>query len=361
MNAPPSPGTQTLESLLSARTSSADPALVRPVAGKDKWVRCLACGHRCRIPPGLPGICKVRANADGDLRVPFGYAASLAVDPIEKKPFFHVRPGASALSFGMLGCDMHCPYCQNWFTSQTLRDAAAIAPPRDLTTKEVAGLARESGSRIVVSTYNEPLITSEWAAAIFEPAKRAGLLTGYVSNGNGTPEVLDFLRPITDLFKVDLKGFRDPTYRTLGAVLATILDTLEALKEREFWVEVVTLLVPGLNDSDEEIRDLTRFLARLDPLTPWHVTAFHSDYRLSETPSTRVDQLLRAAEIGRESGLHYVYCGNLPGRVGEWEHTRCHGCQSTVIRRMSFTILENRLEPGGVCPDCGTILPGVWD
>jgi pyruvate formate lyase activating enzyme len=347
--------------MLLARSASADPALTSPIPGKEGWVHCVSCGHGCRIPPGQPGICKVRVNEEGTLRVPFGYVGSVAVDPVEKKPFYHVHPGAPALSFGMLGCDLHCGYCQNWFTSQALRDPAAIGAPTDITADDLVEMARESRSRIVVSTYNEPLITSEWARAVFGRAKDAGFVTGYVSNGNATPEVLDYLRPVTDLFKVDLKSFRDKPYRSLGAVLGRVLDTLGNLKARGFWVEVVTLLVPGFNDSEEEIRDLTRFLAELDPFIPWHVTAFHSDYRMSDTPSTGSDALLRAAEIGAASGLEYVYCGNRPHDSEEWENTRCHGCRETVIRRVGFRVMENRLGPGGRCPDCKTTIPGVWD
>jgi pyruvate formate lyase activating enzyme len=350
-----------LERILLARSGSAAPELAGPVPDKPGWIRCVACGHRCRIPPGQPGICKVRRNVEGTLRVPMGYVANVAVDPIEKKPFFHVLPGSAALSFGMLGCDLHCAYCQNWLTSQALRDPAAEVLPQDRTALDLVEHAVRTGSRSVVSTYNEPLITSEWAHAVFAQAKRCDLLTGYVSNGNATPEVLDYLRPVTDLYKVDLKGFEDRSYRSLGAVLARVLETLEGLKSRGFWVEVVTLLVPGLNDSDAEIRELTRWLARLDPLLPWHVTAFHSDYKMADTPSTREDSLLRAAEIGTESGLRYVYCGNRTGKVGSWEDTRCHGCGTTVIRRVGFRVLNYRLGPGGACPGCGTQIPGVWD
>jgi pyruvate formate lyase activating enzyme len=344
-----------------ARTGSAAPALTGPVPDKPEWIQCFACGHRCRIPPGQPGICKVRKNVEGTLRVPMGYVANVAVDPIEKKPFFHVLPGSAALSFGMMGCDLHCAYCQNWLTSQALRDPAAEVLPQDRSPRDLVQYAVRTGSRSVVSTYNEPLITSEWAHAVFEEAKRAGLLTGYVSNGNATPEVLDYLRPFTDLYKVDLKGFDDRAYRSLGTVLARVLETLEGLKARGFWVEVVTLLVPGLNDSETEIRELTRWLARLDPLLPWHVTAFHSDYKMADTPSTGEDALVRAAEIGAESGLHYVYCGNRTGKVGSWENTRCHGCGTTVVRRVGFRVEAYGLLPGGVCPTCSTRIPGVWD
>jgi pyruvate formate lyase activating enzyme len=348
------------ESLLRSRTAPADPALVRAIPEKPDWVQCLACGHRCRLPAGQAGICKVRFNEDGVLRVPFDYVESLAVDPVEKKPFFHVLPGSKALSFGMLGCDLHCPYCQNWFTSQTLRDGGSAPPPRDIGAVDIVRTAVTTDSRLVISTYNEPLITSEWAMAVFREAKEAGLVTGYVSNGNATPEVLDWIRPWTDLYKVDLKAFDDREYRRLGTTLKNVLETIETAKRRGFWVEVVTLLVPGFNDSDVEVRELTRWLARVDPLIPWHVTGFHTDYKMDSTPSTRVEALLHAAEIGAESGLRYVYTGNRPGDVGEWENTRCHGCGATVIRRRGFFVVENRVGPTGTCPDCGIAIPGVW-
>ncbi len=353
-------GASTLEAALEARTAAADPALVEPVAGKPGWVRCLACGHRCRIPEGRPGICKVRVNRGGALRVPAGYAAGVAADPVEKKPFFHAIPGSRALSFGMLGCDLHCGYCQNWITSQALRDPAALSAVEDVTPEALVALARESGSRLVVSTYNEPLITAEWAAAVFRLARAEGLRTGFVSNGNATPQVLDFLRPLTDLYKVDLKAMQESSYRALGATLRNVLATLEDLKARGFWVEVVTLLVPGFNDSSRELRELTGFLARLDPLMPWHVTAFHGDYRMNEVRSQDAEGLVRAAEVGAEAGLRYVYAGNLPGRVGSWENTRCHGCGVTLIRRTGFRVLENRVGARGRCPDCGITIPGVW-
>jgi len=351
---------ESLGNLLAPRSISGAASLVAPVPQKKDWVRCFACAHRCRIPPGELGICKVRFNAEGQLRVPFGYVAAVAVDPIEKKPFFHAVPGSGVLSYGMLGCDLHCAYCQNWFTSQTLRDPLATAPPTDVSAEELVAEAVRTGSRAVVSTYNEPLITSEWSHAVFSRAKAAGLLTGYVSNGNGTPEVLDYIRPVTDLYKVDLKCMNDKAYRSLGTVLAHVLDTLEGLKARGFWVEVVTLLVPGFNDTDDEIRELTRWLARLDPFIPWHATAFHSDYRMQNVPDAEDALLLRAADIGTESGLRYVYAGNRPGKVGSWEDTRCHGCGETVIRRYGFRVLENRLGPEGVCPGCNTRIPGVW-
>jgi len=333
--------------------------LYEPIAGHPDWVRCYACGHLCRIPPGRDGICRVRTNRDGVLYVPAGYVASVAVDPIEKKPFYHALPGSAALSFGMLGCDYHCSYCQNWITSQALRDPDAVAPPEPITAEKLVELAVRHGAPVVTSTYNEPLITSEWAVRVLRQAKERGLLGAYVSNGNATPRVLDYLRPWVDLYKVDLKGFDDRRYRELGGLLATVLDTIVGLKERGFWVEVVTLVVPGFNDSEAELAGIARFLAGVDRDIPWHVTAFHENYRMADRGDTTIRSLLAAAEIGRAAGLRYVYAGNRPGQVGDLENTSCPGCGVPLIERFGFHVRSNRVA-NGRCPDCHTTIPGVW-
>ncbi len=323
-------------------------------------VRCVACGHRCLIAPGRRGVCKVRFNEAGELRVPFGYVAGVACDPVEKKPFFHVLPGSDALTFGMLGCDFHCPYCQNWVTSQALRDEAAGTRFQPATPEQLVGAARREGARLMVSSYNEPLITAEWAAAVFAAAETAGLLCAFVSNGNATPEALDFLQPRLRAYKVDLKGFHDRRYRSLGGTLDHVTETIRMVHARGLWLEVVTLLVPGFNDDPAELRDLTRFLAAVSPDIPWHVTAFHRDYHLTEPRDTTTLDLLRAAGIGAEAGLRFVYAGNRSGQVGDWENTRCPGCGETLIRRCGFRILENRVPASGVCPRCTRRLPGIW-
>lgn len=323
-------------------------------------IRCHACGHECRVQPGATGICKVRYNDNGCLMVPWGYVAGLALDPIEKKPFFHAFPGKEALSFGMLGCNLHCNFCQNWITSQALRDSEALTSIQEVTPGQLVHLAAREGAPVITSTYNEPLITSEWAVEIFQLGREKGIRGGYVSNGHANPRVLEFLRPWVDLYKVDLKCFTESGYRELGGTLKTVTSTLRELVAAKFWVEVVTLLVPGFNDDEGELRELTQFLAELSPDIPWHVTAFHPDYRLTEIPRTQVHQLLRAAETGVEAGLRYVYTGNLPGQVGEWENTRCPACSATLIRRSGFIVRENRLTPDGRCPDCSNPIPGVW-
>jgi pyruvate formate lyase activating enzyme len=326
----------------------------------DGRLRCYACGHCCPLPDGAIGVCKVRFNEGGKLLVPWGYVGGVQCDPIEKKPFFHAHPGALAYSFGMLGCDLHCAYCQNWVTSQALRDPAAVAPPLRSAPDDLVRDAVRQQARAIVSTYNEPLITSEWAVAVFKEAKAAGLTTGYVSNGNGTPQVLEYLRPWVDLYKVDLKSFDDRHYRQLGGRIAPILDTIRRLHAMEFWVEIVTLLIPGFNDSRDELTRLTEFIASVSPDIPWHVTAFHGDYKMTDPENTTAEMLLAAAAIGRASGLRYVYAGNLPGQVGDLENTRCASCGDVLIARYGYHIRDYRLTADGRCPSCSAAVPGRW-
>lgn len=348
----------TLRDILDDRVREADSALYDKL--HDHRVRCYSCGHCCPIAEGQPGVCKVRFNRGGTLYVPWGYVGGVQCDPIEKKPFFHAYPGALAYSFGMLGCDLHCSYCQNWVTSQALRDPNAVSPPLEATPEQLVRDAVAQGAKVVVSTYNEPLITSEWAVAVFREARQAGLLTGFVSNGNGTPKVLEYLRPWIDLFKVDLKSFDDRHYRQLGGRLQPILDTIRSLHQMGVWLEVVTLLIPGFNDGDHELRRMAEFLCGVSPDIPWHVTAFHQDYKMTSPDDTRPEDLLRAAAIGRQAGLRYVYTGNLPGLVGDLEDTRCHQCGAKLIQRYGYRIRDYRITPEGCCPACHAAIPGRW-
>ncbi len=285
------------------------------------WVRCFACGHCCKIPEGQPGVCKVRYNRSGSLFVPWGYG------------------------FGMLGCDLHCGYCQNWVTSQALRDPAAVVGPMRVTPAELVHDALRQGGRVIVSTYNEPLITSEWAIAVFKEARVSGLVTGFVSNGNGTPQVLEYVRPWVDLYKVDLKSFDDRHYRQLGGRLQPILDSIGRLHEMGFWLE--------FNDCNDELTRLAEFLAGVSPDIPWHVTAFHKDYKMTDPENTTAKTLIRAAEIGKSAGLRYVYAGNLPGMVGDWENTRCPNCRAASHRTPQLS--DHRL-----LPYASGLLPILW-
>ncbi|MCX7607870.1 MAG: AmmeMemoRadiSam system radical SAM enzyme [Anaerolineales bacterium] len=349
----------TLALLLDRLTAPAE--LVLPQS--DGSVRCFACAHRCLVRPERRGICQVRFHDGKELRVPWGYVAGLNADPIEKKPFYHLLPGSTALTFGMLGCDFHCDYCQNWLSSQALRDPAADEAGyfiRRISPEQIVEIARRSGAEVIASSYNEPLITSEWAVAVFRLAIQVGIKCVYVSNGNATPEVLEYLRPYLTGMKIDLKSMQDKNYRRLGGVLKHVLDTIRRVHEMGLWLEVVTLVVPGFNDSNEELWDIARFLLSVSPDIPWHVTAFHSDYHMQETPNTPAGTLLRAAEIGREAGLRYVYAGNLPGRVGEYETTYCPQCRTPLVERTGYFIHRVRISAEGRCPNCQTPIPGIW-
>ncbi|RCK73102.1 MAG: Radical SAM, Pyruvate-formate lyase-activating enzyme like [Ignavibacteriae bacterium] len=326
---------------------------------EDKWIQCYACGHYCKIKPGKDGICKVRFNEDGVLKVPYGYVNGLQIDPIEKKPFFHALPGSAALSFGMVGCDYHCSFCQNWLSSQTLRDPHSTAHIEIISPEDLVMIAQSNDVKIITSTYNEPLITSEWAVEIFKIAKRYKFVTSYVSNGNGNPEVLEFLRPHLDLFKIDLKGFNDRRYRELGGVLQNVLDTINLAFKMGFWVEVVTLVIPQFNDSDDELKSIAEFLCSVSPNIPWHVTAFHPDYKMLDREATSRSTLIKAMKIGKEAGLKFVYAGNLPGRVNGGENTYCPQCNELLIERIGFRVLKNNLV-NGMCWRCGSEIPGFW-
>jgi pyruvate formate lyase activating enzyme len=330
---------------------------------EDNALRCYACAHRCLIRDGKRGICHVRFNKGGNLYVPWGYVAGLQADPIEKKPFFHLFPGEDALTFGMLGCDLHCGFCQNWLTSQVMRDPVAnesIGYVRKMTPEQMVLLAQRSGAKVIASSYNEPLITSEWAVGIFKKALEAGLKCAFVSNGNATPQVLEYLRPYLSAYKIDLKTMQDKHYRELGAVLHNVLDSIKLAHQLGLWVEIVTLVIPGFNDSTEELLDAARFISSVSPDIPWHVTAFHPDYKMTDPPPTSVSTLIRAAEIGEESGLKFVYAGNLPGRTKNYENTYCPKCRALLIERMGYTLHAYHLTAQGTCPKCGTPLAGVW-
>ena len=244
-----------------------------------------------------------------------------------------------------------------------MRDPAsdsAAGLVRRVSAEQVVQYARRSGASVVASSYNEPLITSEWAVGIFRLAVQAGMKCVYISNGNATPEVLAYLRPYLSGYKIDLKTMQDRQYRQLGGVLQHVLESIRLARELGLWVEVVTLVVPGFNDSSEELMDAARYIASISQDIPWHVTAFHPDYNMTEPPPTSVKTLIRAAEIGQEAGLNYVYAGNIPGRVGEYETTYCPKCRTPLVERISYTIRRYHLTAQGTCPKCSTAIPGVW-
>lgn len=347
-----------MKELLADNTMPSAPQLViREESGR---VRCHACGHRCSILPGRSGVCQVRFNDGSELRAPAGYVAGVQVDPIEKKPFYHAYPGGDALSFGMLGCDFHCSFCQNWVTSQTLRDDAAVSRPTFCSPEKLIELAVQHRVPMMVSTYNEPLITADWAVEIFKLAKAEGIRCGFVSNGHGTPEVIEFIRPYVDLINVDLKTFSDRQYRKLGGLLTNVLESIKLLVQMDFWVEIVTLVVPQFNDTDEEIKQIAGFVADVSTDLPWHISAFHPDYKMTGPPRTPTETLVRAYDIGKAAGLKYVYPGNVHGGVGKRESTFCPSCEKLLIRRRGFVVEENRMK-GGACPFCSEKIAGRWE
>lgn len=329
----------------------------------DGTLRCIACAHRCFLNPGKHGICGVRFNEQGTLRVPWGYTAGIAVDPIEKKPFGHFLPGEDALTFGMFGCNFHCDFCQNWHTSQVLRDPnleTTTEMIHRITPEEIVMLALQANAKVIASSYNEPIITTEWARDIFTVAKINGLRSVMISNGYATPEALDYLKPVLDGYKIDLKSMRDRNYRSMGGVLGNVLHSIAHAHKLGIWVEVVTLVIPDYNNSPEELWDAARAIRSISPDIPWHVTGFHPDYKMYASRSTVARELQIAADIGQEAGLHYVYAGNLPGRVGSMENTYCPSCAKLLIGRSGYQLSEYHLTSAGTCPDCHYKIAGVW-
>ncbi len=324
-------------------------------------VRCLACSHYCVIFNGKRGICKVRFNKDGKLYVPYGYVAGLGNDPVEKKPLYHFLPGTNTMTFGMFGCNFHCPYCQNWLSSQVLKDERAGYELYTISSDKIVELALNYNSSSVTSSYNEPAITIEWAKEIFEKAKKKGLKTAVVSNGYFSKQAIDYILPFLDAYKVDLKSFDEKNYRILGAKLEPVLKSIKYAKKRGLWIEVVTLLVPDFNDSEKELKSIVRFIKNVSSEVPWHITAFHPDYKMRDREFTSRESLLKAASIAKNEGLLYIYIGNIYlGALSEWENTCCPSCGKTVIKRRGFTTYDLKIK-NGKCGYCNFNIAGVWD
>ncbi len=321
-------------------------------------VRCGLCAHRCRIDSGKRGLCGVRENREGTLfSLIYGSILAENVDPIEKKPLFHVLPGSRSFSIAAAGCNFRCDFCQNHEISQMPREEGRIVG-RARTPEEIVAQAVRSGSKSIAYTYTEPTVFLEYASETAGIAREKGLKNVFVTNGYMTPEMLKFIAPRLDAANVDLKSFRDDFYKKqCGARLQPVLDTLKKMKELGIWVEVTTLLIPRLNDGEEELRELAAFVASLGTETPWHISRFHPRYRMTETPPTPVTAIHRAVQIGRSAGLKYVYSGNLPGDVGE--NTTCAHCGRLLISRCGFAVERLDLQ-GSACPDCGTPLDGIF-
>jgi pyruvate formate lyase activating enzyme len=324
----------------------------------DHRVRCALCAHRCRIDAGARGICGVRENREGDLfSLVYGKVIAENVDPIEKKPLFHVLPGSRSFSIATAGCNFRCTFCQNHEISQLPRDQNHITG-QERTPAEIVQRARLNGCSSISYTYTEPTIYFEFAWDTAGIAREQGLKNVFVTNGYMTGEMLELLASRLDAANVDLKSFRDEFYKKqCGARLQPVLDSLKKMKELGIWVEVTTLLIPGLNDGEDELRDIAGFLFSLGAETPWHISRFHPQYRMTKTPPTPAASIHRAAEIGKSAGLKYIYCGNLPGDAGE--NTLCDRCGHLLIGRYGFTIERMDLK-GSACPRCGAPLHGIF-
>ncbi len=325
---------------------------------EEQAVTCALCAHRCRIAAGARGICGVRENRGGVLiSLVYGMVVAENPDPVEKKPLFHFLPGSRSFSIATAGCNFRCTFCQNHEISQLPREEGRIAG-RERTPAQIVENALRSGSRSISYTYTEPTIAFEFAFDISGIARERGLKNIFVTNGYMTGEMLELLAPRLDAANVDLKAYRDDFYRTqCGAHLQPVLDSISKMKELGIWVEVTTLLIPGLNDGDQELRDIAGFILSLGAETPWHISRFHPRYRMRSTPTTTAATLHRAAEIGKSAGLRYVYVGNIPGDPGE--NTVCDRCGHILIARTGFAIEGMDLKDSG-CPRCGSPLAGIF-
>lgn len=325
----------------------------------DGSVTCHLCAHRCRVREGLRGICGVRENVGGTLVSLVGDRVVCAeVDPIEKKPFFHFVPGSLAYSIATVGCNFHCRFCFNSAISQWPREHSGSPPGTRITPRDIVAAALATGARTIAYTYNEPTVFFELALATSRIAVRAGLRNVFVTNGYMTAEALAMIAPVLAAANVDLKAFSDRYYRKIcGATLGPVLETIRRMRERDIWVEVTTLLIPGHNDSDAELAALAGWLAAVDRDIPWHVSAFFPAYRMLDVPPTPASTLLRAARAGHAAGLRYVYTGNIPTQM--LEDTLCPTCAQRLVCRRGFTVVENAMVDGG-CGRCGTRIAGVF-
>jgi pyruvate formate lyase activating enzyme len=347
----------------------------------DKKVLCTLCPHDCRIPNNGRGACSVRYNRDGKLHtLVYDKVVAREVNPIEKKPLFHFHPGSYAYSISTVGCNLRCSYCQNWQISQWPKDHLpkkldkaeddspepicpqleamdAEVPGEPITPAEIVRAAKQTGCLSISYTFTEPTIFYELAYDTAVLAREQGLKNSFVSNGFIGEAPLRQIVPLLDAVNIDLKFFREESYRRISrARMQPVLDAIRLYHELGAWVEVTTLVIPDLNDSDEELTGIAEFLCDLDPAIPWHLSQYYPTYRMLDHPPTPVATLRRAREIGQKTGLRYVYEGNVPGEGGE--NTYCYECGALLIERFGFFIRQNRIQ-NGCCPDCDTSIDGV--
>ncbi len=323
-----------------------------------KKVQCSLCSHRCLILPGKRGICAVRENRDGILyTLVYDKVIAGHIDPIEKKPLFHFLPGSLSFSIATAGCNFHCMHCQNADISQLPRDRDGTVPGEEMSPSQIVEAALKNGCKSISYTYTEPTIYFELAYDAARLAVDAGLRNVFVSNGYTTPEALKVIKPYLHAANIDLKGYTDDFYKKVcGARLQPVLDSIRLYRELGIWIEITTLVIPGHNDSDDELKKIAQFIKSVDENIPWHVSRFHPTYKLMDQPVTPLDTLKRARRIGFDAGLRYVYEGNIPG---EGEDTLCWSCRKTLVKRIGFSVLENRVN-SGQCEYCGAKIDGVW-
>jgi pyruvate formate lyase activating enzyme len=320
-------------------------------------VRCHLCGHNCLIHNGQRGICAVRENRDGVLySLVYGKVISMNIDPIEKKPLYHFLPGSTSLSIAAAGCNFRCKHCQNYEISQYPRERKCSIPGRDMTPKDIVNAAIQNNCESISYTYTEPTIFFEFAYDCVKIAREKGIKNIFVSNGYTGEEAVRLIAPYLDANNIDLKG-GDKFYREIcGARLNPVKETIKLMKKLGVWVEVTTLIIPDLNDSDQDITDIAEFIRQVDPSIPWHISQFYPTYLIKDKPRTPVKTLKRARDIGIKTGLKYIYMGNVPG-VGE--DTTCPSCKEILINRYGYTINSNKVKDGK-CPNCGSVIEGIW-
>ena len=321
-------------------------------------VDCFLCAHRCQVVEGKYGVCGVRENQEGKLVTrAYGEVIAAHIDPIEKKPLYHFLPGTTSFSIATVGCNFRCPFCQNWQISQVGKKDKEFGGGQPLSPEEIVRIARTRGCRSISYTYTEPTIFFEYAYDTARLAREAGLANVFVTNGYMTAEALRTIQPFLDAANVDLKAFQDETYKKVcGARLGPVLDSIRLMHELGIWIEVTTLVVPAMNDSEKELGDIARFIAAVSPEIPWHISRFHPDYKYTQTPATPIETLRKAAILAREAGLKFIYIGNI---WGESEATICPQCGKIAIRRSGFSVEENRISDGK-CSSCGNPIAGVF-
>lgn len=327
---------------------------------EDRKVACYLCRQFCKISHGKRGLCGVRENRDGILyTLVYGRIVAANIDPIEKKPLFHFLPGTESFSIATVGCNFRCLNCQNYHISQGVKENKSIEGEY-VSPDRIVSMAKKSRCATISYTYTEPTIFFEYAYDVATLASKEGMKNIFVTNGYMGKEALQEISPYLHAANVDLKSFYDDFYlRTCGGHLSPILENLVKMKELGIWVEITTLIIPTLNDDEENLREIARFIKeKLGEETPWHISAFHPTYKLTHLSRTPGSILHKAREIGLEIGLKYVYCGNVPGNKGEGSY--CHECGKLIIGRLGFRVLEMHVKSGGYCSYCNTKIPGFF-